>query len=106
MKIPEYMNSSFHSTEGELHVERLPFTTKLAKTFLEAGTELGYDIIDYNNGENVGFSLIQVNMINGSRCSGNRAFLSKASVRENLHVLISSQVTKVKRILKFYGVKE
>lgn len=95
MKIPEYQNSPFHGTEGELHVERLPFRTKLADVFLEAGKELGYKSGDYNAGDNEGFSLVQVNMIRGTRCSGNRAFLSKASRRRNLDVVILAQVTKV-----------
>lgn len=95
MNIPELMNSPFHSTTGELHVERVPFQTKLSVDFLEAGRELGYEVVDYNTGNNFGFARIQVNMINGSRCSGNRAFLSKASKRQNLDVVILAQVTKV-----------
>lgn len=95
MNIPEYKNSPHHSTKGQLYVERLPFRTKLAEVFLEAASELGHKIIDYNSGDNNGFSYLQVNMINGTRCSGNRAFLSKASKRRNLDVVILAQVTKV-----------
>lgn len=95
MRIPELRGSPLHGVDGELNVERVPFQTELSFVFLEAGKELGYPVVDYNSGDNFGFSRIQVNMINGTRCSGNRAFLSKASKRPNLDVVILAQVTKV-----------
>lgn len=101
MEIPEYQNSSFHGTKGLLSVDRPAYKTKLADAFLEAGRELNYDVIDQNAGDNVGFSSLQVNLVKGMKCSGNRAFLSKASKRRNLDVLIIAQVTKVKKVKIF-----
>lgn len=105
MKIAEYKNSSVHNTKGQLNVDRPPFRTKLADVFLEAGKELGYSVIDYNAGDNVGFSNLQVNIDKGMKCSGNRAFLGKASKRKNLDVLILAQVTKVSNFIMSVIVK-
>ncbi|ODM99903.1 Glucose dehydrogenase [FAD, quinone] [Orchesella cincta] len=46
-------NSPYHGKNGPLHVEKLRFAPGL-ETWLEAGKELGYDIIDPNGFQRVG----------------------------------------------------
>jgi len=74
--IPEYNSSQAHNTRGDLPVERVPAHTPLLNVFLDAGKEMGYDIIDYNNGKtHIGFSALQANMHRGRRASGSTSFL-------------------------------
>lgn len=108
--IPEYENSTYHSRNGYLSVERVPHKTAFVDAFLQAATELGYDVIDYNSDETVqiGFSRIQSTMKNGRRCSASKAFIEPIKRRPNLHVSILSHVTRVlidARTNTAYGVE-
>lgn len=62
---------------------------------MESGHALGYPSIDYNSGELLGFSRLQVNQRKGHRCSSNKAFLRPIRHRNNLHVAKEALVTKV-----------
>lgn len=87
-------NSSYHGENGYLCVEYVPHHTKLATTYLKAGQELGYDIVDYNGQNQIGFSYIQVNMNRGARCSAATAYLDTIN-RANLKIVTGARVTKV-----------
>ncbi|KAL7288993.1 hypothetical protein TKK_0016951 [Trichogramma kaykai] len=103
-KVPGVTNSSYHSSDGYLCVEHVPFHTELATAFLKAGKRKGYKVLDYNGKEQIGFSYIQVNMEDGKRCSAATAYLRVR--RPNLHVLTNAQVTKVLiHDRKAYGVQ-
>lgn len=83
----------------------MPYHSELSTAFLEAGKNLGYEILDYNGKDQIGFSYIQVNMDNGKRCSAATAYLR---VRQpNLHILTNAQVVKVliDANKKAYGVE-
>ncbi|XP_011497609.1 PREDICTED: glucose dehydrogenase [FAD, quinone]-like [Ceratosolen solmsi marchali] len=84
-----------HSTKGPVHINYPPYHTPLAESFLEAGLEMRYPIIDYNANQDIGFSYIQCTMINGTRMSTNRAYLNPASKRKNLFLSRLSHVNKV-----------
>jgi choline dehydrogenase-like flavoprotein len=56
----DFANSSFHGRVGYLDVQRVPYKTVLAETFLAAGRELGQRQVDYNSGDMLGISLLQV----------------------------------------------
>ncbi|EEC02220.1 glucose dehydrogenase, putative [Ixodes scapularis] len=43
-----------YGTSGELTLSSAESHTELAKAFLAAGKELGYDIVDYNGGQQIG----------------------------------------------------
>jgi choline dehydrogenase len=86
--------SKMHSRHGYLDVER-PYVSPLARAFLASAVEIGYPVIDYNSGEQMGFSLVQVTQRNGSRLSANKAFLQPIRNRKNLHVAKKAWVTKV-----------
>ncbi|KAL6259284.1 hypothetical protein P5V15_009203 [Pogonomyrmex californicus] len=92
--IPGIKNSSFHNDDGYLYVEYVPYHTKLATAFLNAGQELGYQIVDYNGLDQKGFSYIQVNMDRGTRCSAAKAYLERIN-RPNLEIITGARVTKV-----------
>ncbi|XP_014476757.1 PREDICTED: glucose dehydrogenase [FAD, quinone]-like [Dinoponera quadriceps] len=87
-------NSSYHGENGYVCVEYVPCHTKLADAYLEAGRELGYDVVDYNGQNQIGFSYLQVNMDRGARCSAARAYLDTIN-RANLNIVTGARVTKV-----------
>ncbi|XP_058799351.1 glucose dehydrogenase [FAD, quinone]-like [Phymastichus coffea] len=84
-----------HNMGGPVHIEYPPYHTPLAESFLEAGLEMGYPIIDYNAKQDFGYSYIQATIKNGTRMSTNRAYLNPANHRKNLHVSAFSHVNKV-----------
>ncbi|XP_060585423.1 L-sorbose 1-dehydrogenase-like [Ruditapes philippinarum] len=90
----ELKDSKYHHTGGPLGVT-LDDYVPLTKTFVEAGKELGYEEVDYNGVNQLGFSISQVNVRGGIRASTVREFLRPAMSRENLHVVIRAHVSKV-----------
>lgn len=54
---------------------------------------MGYEIVDYNGRDQIGFSYIQVNMDHGTRCSAAKAYLHLD--RPNLEIITGARVTKV-----------
>ncbi|XP_034936847.1 glucose dehydrogenase [FAD, quinone]-like [Chelonus insularis] len=92
-QVKEPHNSSYHGRHGHLCVQDIPYRTPLAKTYLEAGVELGYDVIDYNGPDQIGFSYLQVNMDHGARCSSARAYLKNHG--SNLEIVTGVFVTKI-----------
>ncbi|KAE9534776.1 hypothetical protein AGLY_008068 [Aphis glycines] len=94
--IPEYQNSPFHSQKENLHVERVRYHSPLVDKFIEAGGELGLKRnIDYTIDPEYGSSRLQATTINGRRVSASKAFIRPVKDRQNLHVAIFSQVTKM-----------
>ncbi|CAB3374233.1 Hypothetical predicted protein [Cloeon dipterum] len=57
--------------------------------------ESGFQPVDYNSGELLGFSRLQVTQRNGTRCSGSKAFIRPVRNRANLHVAKEAQATKI-----------
>ncbi|KAK3852268.1 hypothetical protein Pcinc_041141 [Petrolisthes cinctipes] len=47
-------NAEFHGRGGPIAVTPEPKTGKLAKAFLKAGNEMGYDVVDPNAAEQMG----------------------------------------------------
>lgn len=56
MKIPEFIDSEYHSVGGYLTVERYKYESPITKYFLEAGKEMGYEILDVNGRKQTGFT--------------------------------------------------
>lgn len=67
----------------------------MGPAFLQAGEEMGYDIVDVNGEQQTGFGFYQFNMRRGSRASAAKCFLRPVRLRKNLHVALFSHVTKV-----------
>lgn len=95
MEIPELRDSPYHGTDGYLNVNYIPYRTPLAKAFLGAGSELGYDINNPNGENQIGFSYVQATMKNGRRVSASKAFIRPIRKRKNLHVAKEARVTKI-----------
>ncbi|VVD02157.1 unnamed protein product [Leptidea sinapis] len=87
--------SPWHGRNGELHVQDVPFRSKLSKAFLDAGEILGNRRVDYNSPDGFGFSYIQATINKGKRDSSATAFLHDNKKRRNLHILPNSRVTKI-----------
>lgn len=85
----------FHGHGGYLDVTNSPYVSPLREPFLQAGRELGYDVIDYNSDRHIGFSTAQANLRNGHRVSANKAFLRPIRDRENFHLSKFSKATKI-----------
>ncbi|CAN7985273.1 unnamed protein product [Ixodes pacificus] len=90
--------TDMYGTSGELTLSSAESHTDLARAFLAAGKELGYDIVDYNGRQQIGFSAFQTTTRKGARLSSASAFLKPVAGpagRKNLHVALSSRATKV-----------
>lgn len=95
VKIPSLRNSPYRGKSGYLDVENAQFVSKLHRSFIAAGQEMGYDYNDPNGEKQLGFSLAQATMRNGKRCSAAKAYLRSVSRRDNLHIAMKAWVTKI-----------
>lgn len=90
------LNNHLHKfVGGYLTVQDAPYNSPLGAAFLQAGEEMGYDIIDVNGENQTGFAFYQYTMRRGARCSTAKAFLRPIRLRKNLHIALFSHVTKV-----------
>ncbi|XP_050068974.1 glucose dehydrogenase [FAD, quinone]-like [Anopheles maculipalpis] len=88
-------NKRQHGTGGLLQVQDAPYLTPLGVSFLQAGEEMGYDIVDVNGEQQTGFAFFQFTMRRGTRCSTSKAFIRPVRNRKNLHVALFAHVTRV-----------
>jgi choline dehydrogenase-like flavoprotein len=85
----------YHGSGGPLTVQRTE-SPNLARALLSAAKEAGYNELDDINGPSqLGFALLHVTIINGTRCNAAKAYLGPAKNRKNLHVLKKSEVTRI-----------
>ena len=85
-------------TMGPLKTILGRYRTPLYEAFLNAGAELGYEIVDdYNRGDTEGFAWAQFTQEHdrARRCSSAHAYLGNAKGRSNLTVRTGCQVTAV-----------
>ncbi|KAI5635482.1 GMC oxidoreductase domain-containing protein [Phthorimaea operculella] len=95
MRIPEYQEDPYHGVGGPLTIEHFRFEQPITRDILQAGKELGYEILDVNGKYQAGFTRSHATVREGLRCSTAKAFLRPASKRPNLHVSVHSLVEKV-----------
>lgn len=91
----QYQGSEY----GFLHIESKNFKN-LAREFIDAGKELGYDEIDVNGPQRSGFGFLDRNERNGARYGTFSALLKNPKRPKNLIISKYSQAIKV--ILNFY----
>lgn len=89
------VNKRQHGTGGYLTVQDSPYNTPVGVAFLQAGEEMGYDIVDVNGEQQTGFAFYQFTMRRGARCSTSKAFIRPVRLRKNLHVALYAHVTRV-----------
>ena len=86
----------YHGMDGPLSVSKHTHVTPLARGLIEAGRELGYDVVDYNGQSQLGFSLTQNTIKRGTRTSTATAYLHPVRRRENLFILKEHMVRSLK----------
>lgn len=85
-----------------------PYNTPIGAALIQAGEEMGYDILDVNGEKQTGYAWYQFTMRRGTRCSTSKAFLRPVRLRQNLHIALFSHVTKVlidKESKRAFGVE-
>lgn len=92
--VPGLQNSDKHGNNGPMAVSD-GRVTSLTEKYLQAGREMDKPIIDYNSGDEEGFSEYQQHVNNGVRVSTANSFLVEASKRSNLHIVTRAFVTQV-----------
>ncbi|XP_076299209.1 glucose dehydrogenase [FAD, quinone]-like [Lasioglossum baleicum] len=95
MKIKQYKNSPYHHTGGYLTVEYFKFRSPVLDYLIQAGKDIGYNVVDVNGATQTGFTYSHGTLRDGLRCSTAKAFLRSASKRENLHVSVRSRAEKI-----------
>jgi len=86
----------YHGVGGPLHVSPLAHTSVLSDAFVEAGEFVDYPVItDFNRDNREGIGYYHVTQVNGQRCSTAKGYLSQASHRSNLTVLVGVVAEKV-----------
>ncbi|XP_049281046.1 glucose dehydrogenase [FAD, quinone]-like isoform X1 [Anopheles funestus] len=89
-------DGTFHGTEGYLSVSSTTGDSDKMEQLLDAIQESGYEYLeDFNGEDHIGFGRMQVNTINGTRCSPAKAFLIPIKDRTNLDVIKHAFVTKL-----------
>ncbi|XP_050069121.1 glucose dehydrogenase [FAD, quinone]-like isoform X1 [Anopheles maculipalpis] len=89
-------DETFHGTGGYLSVSSTTGHAVQMEQLLEAVQESGYEYLeDFNGEDHVGFGRMQINTVNGTRCSPAKAFLAPIKDRPNLHVIKKALVTKL-----------
>ncbi|XP_015123282.1 glucose dehydrogenase [FAD, quinone] [Diachasma alloeum] len=92
-QLREPVDESYHGKNGYVHVQNAPCHSALAAAFLESGKEMGFDVIDYNGRQQIGFSYHHLTMLNGTRCSASKAYLRVK--RENLDIVTEARVSRI-----------
>ncbi|XP_072044914.1 alcohol dehydrogenase [acceptor]-like [Amphiura filiformis] len=92
----EYTDPKTHGIGGPLTVSNHPtYRSKFSKEIIKAGIELGYQEVDINSGNNLGFGDCPATIGDGRRSSTAKAFLHPAMTRDNLHVITNAYVNKI-----------
>lgn len=87
---------TFHATGGPLNVMDLRSPNPVARAFVQAGEQAGYDLNpDFNGERQEGFGMYQVTHRNGERFSVAKAYLTPHLQRPNLQVMTDAHTTRV-----------
>ncbi|XP_034827830.2 glucose dehydrogenase [FAD, quinone]-like [Maniola hyperantus] len=95
-EIGNIVSGQYHNVGGPLPVQRFKHAPRFAHDVVSASIEMGYPPTSDLNGETgTGFTIAQTLNDNGSRYSTARAYLRPASKRENLHILLNAEGSRV-----------
>ncbi|XP_045604676.2 glucose dehydrogenase [FAD, quinone] [Procambarus clarkii] len=84
-----------HGYGGPLTVENKKWSTPVLKGWLKAGRQLGYNLVDPSDPDQIGFSVVDFTSRNSLRWSTAEAFVKPSSSRPNLHVVLNAHVTQI-----------
>uniref|UniRef100_A0A182N4I5 Glucose-methanol-choline oxidoreductase N-terminal domain-containing protein n=1 Tax=Anopheles dirus TaxID=7168 RepID=A0A182N4I5_9DIPT len=94
--IGDKVDAKFRAGGGPLRVERSTYRSEHARIYLEAATEAGYQLVDYNGRTQFGISPVQATMTKGQRLTAYNAYLQPVQKkRTNLKTLTGATVTKI-----------
>ncbi|XP_064488785.1 glucose dehydrogenase [FAD, quinone]-like [Ornithodoros turicata] len=94
--IPEYHNTEYHSSDGELPENFAPWHSELSEAFLQGMKEQGFNEIDFNGANQTGHSFTHFNQENNRRMSSSKVFIRPViQDRPNLSVTLGSVATKI-----------
>lgn len=94
-RLHRYQNSSYHGDAGGLSVEDVQHRSRIAKSYVKATRQAGYQTIDYNGETQTGCGYLQANTNSGFRHSAASAFLATIRHRRNLHILTNTRVVRI-----------
>ncbi|XP_045465790.1 glucose dehydrogenase [FAD, quinone]-like [Harmonia axyridis] len=101
-------DTGYHGVGGYQSVQDVSFRTESANAWVKACQEAGYKYVDYNGKQQLGVSYVQGTIINGRRCSVEKAFLRPVKKRPNLTILTEARATQIlinPKTKEAYGVK-
>lgn len=84
----------FHNYNGLLSVSD-SYQTPMGQDFLQAGVEMGYNIVDYTGYEAFGFSRVKTNTYKGERADVASAYLKLFHNKPHRVIQANSYVTKI-----------
>ncbi|KAI7815409.1 glucose dehydrogenase [Rhyzopertha dominica] len=88
-------DDGYHGHSGPLNVAYQKKPSKILPLFYEGLRDLGLEQVDYNGKQQIGYSAIQYNTLNGKRVSSYKAFLEPVMDRPNLKVVTNALATKI-----------
>lgn len=91
----DLVDPGFHGVGGPMYISRYPFYFPLENDIIRAAREMEQRVGDPNGENQIGFSISQTTSKHGVRFSSARSFLRPVKNRTNLHVMLSTLVTKV-----------
>lgn len=53
----------YHGKDGLLSVTDIPYRTPIARAFVDAGSQIGLPVVDFNGEKQIGINYIQVFLI-------------------------------------------
>ncbi|XP_062559064.1 glucose dehydrogenase [FAD, quinone] isoform X1 [Armigeres subalbatus] len=96
--VADFKGGKYHGKKGPLNVEYFPTDSPLIDVVFKGAEELGYKYLEDINGEaGVGYGRAQGTIVNGTRCSPAKAFLSPIKDRPNLHIMKHTRVINVEQ---------
>lgn len=104
----DLVDPGYHGVGGPMYISHFPFYFPLEKDLIKAAREMEQRIGDPNGENQIAFSISQTTSKHGVRFSSARSFLRPVKNRKNLHILLSTLVTKVLidiETKKAYGVE-
>ncbi|KAK3098506.1 hypothetical protein FSP39_020172 [Pinctada imbricata] len=96
ISVPELMKSTYHKTCGPLRVSRLA-PSPLLNIYIDAAGELGYPVINCNEGLDEGICRVQTNIKDGRRWTTLDGFTRNAIGRQNVDMVTDAHVLISKR---------
>lgn len=89
-------DSSVHGTDGPLKTSRFGIQSPIAKAWIEAGLQAGYNYNDdLNAGNQEGFGPCDSTVFDGVRSSVSRCYIAPIRDRKNLHFITNALVSKI-----------